>query len=86
MEHIIMHRDMSISSIQHGRAKSQSPNDSAPSLTLGQRIADSVNSPLGERRMSWNDLSGLQRSIARMSLEGAREAGKLGKRQPQLDE
>jgi len=67
-----------VSSIQHGRAKSQSPNDSAPSLTLGKHIADSVNSPLGERRMSWNDLSG---TIARMSLEGTREKRKVSNRE-----
>ena len=86
MEHTILHHDTNISGVQHGRAKSQSPNESAPSLTLGQRIADNVNSPMGERRMSWDDLSGLQRSIARMSLEGMREAGKLGKRPPRRDE
>lgn len=80
VEHRILYRDMSASSVPHGRAKSQSPNDSTPSLTLGQHIADNVESPLGERRMSWNDFSGLQRSIARMSLEGSRDAAQIGKR------
>lgn len=62
-----------IAGAHHGRAKSQSPNESVPSLTLG-RLAGGPGSPITERRMSWNDLSGLQRNIARMSLEGEREA------------
>ena len=74
IEHRILHHDPSI---QHGRAKSQSPNDSASSLASGQLVAD-VDSPMGERRMSWNDFSDLQRSIACMSLEGTREVGKTG--------
>lgn len=53
----------------HGRAKSQSPNDSISSFNMGPIHNGSSGGPPSERRMSWNDASGVQRNLARLSLE-----------------